>query len=73
MVVNSDGGSLYLLNIIDKKNPLIVSKLNLSNEDCFCSCILDDLSYSIIGSSKGIRILPLKSKVLIHSEINRKN
>ena len=61
IAVNASYGSIYLINVEDKKSPYILSKLKNYGEEYLCICIYDDYSYGFVGSSKGFRILPLKS------------
>jgi hypothetical protein len=57
--VNSSYGSVYLVDIRDKKNPWILSKLNNVGEEWLCVCVFSDNTYAFLGSDKGFRVLPL--------------
>ena len=50
IAVNSSFGSIYLINIENKKSPYILQKLNNMGEEWLCICTYSDYSYGFIGS-----------------------
>ncbi|EWS75997.1 transmembrane protein, putative (macronuclear) [Tetrahymena thermophila SB210] len=64
------GGQIELINIFNINEPYIMSQTQFENESSVATEISQDLNYLFILSSKGIRILPIKTSFLINFEFS---
>ncbi|KAL4460650.1 hypothetical protein ABPG73_000185 [Tetrahymena malaccensis] len=71
LVDNFENGQLSLVDIRDIYNPILISTYDSKREQAAGVCATSDSKYAFIVTDKGIRTLPLKSDITIHTQISK--
>ncbi|EDK31427.2 calpain family cysteine protease (macronuclear) [Tetrahymena thermophila SB210] len=71
IVVDYENGQLSLVDIRDLTNPILMSTYNSKREQALGVCTTLDNKYGFIMTNSGLRTIPLKSDVTIHTQISQ--
>ncbi|EAR83576.2 transmembrane protein, putative (macronuclear) [Tetrahymena thermophila SB210] len=66
IISQTNSEMVLLIDIQDKANPQILSKVQLNSDVGYSSCLSQDQSSLFILSQKGLRALPIQSKILFN-------
>ncbi|KAL4468106.1 hypothetical protein ABPG73_002399 [Tetrahymena malaccensis] len=71
LVSTMDEGQLTLVNSSDPKNLYVISMFQQGEESSQSSCFTSDFQYAFINNELGTRIMPLKSQIILHTQISQ--
>ncbi|EAR99295.2 calpain family cysteine protease (macronuclear) [Tetrahymena thermophila SB210] len=70
LVTQSDKGTLTLIDMRDKYNPIIIYQLLYFNQQAQSVCLCNTLNYLFVTVSDGILTMPYQNEVQIHTEVS---
>ncbi|KAL4445578.1 hypothetical protein ABPG74_006129 [Tetrahymena malaccensis] len=71
VVDDYENGQLSLVDIRDISNPILMSTYNSKREQAVGFCSTVNNNYGFIITDKGVRTIPLKSDITIHTQISQ--
>ncbi|KAL4453703.1 hypothetical protein ABPG74_009599 [Tetrahymena malaccensis] len=70
VALTTDAGYAALINSQDKSSPYIISKYNPNKEIAYNGCTDSQENYIMILTNAGFRVMPIKTNLYIHTEID---
>ncbi|KAL4506674.1 hypothetical protein ABPG72_000245 [Tetrahymena utriculariae] len=69
IVTQIEKGQLVIVNIQDKQNPYIQSKLEFPSENSNSVCVTPDQKNAYFIGNKGLRYIPINTDLILHTQI----